>query len=107
MCVYSPKLVSGIRNPILNDFRLDKPSVKKIFKNPIFILYKVNKQKPKLIKFYCEDDEENIVKFNGETKTSIFLSKQTEYYLIIEFSLCNMYKQEKKSRVPVKLLPIF
>ena len=60
----------GIRKPILFSFVLDKPSGYKIFCEPETIHYKkINKSVLNTITFYLEDDNNEEVKFNGETLT--------------------------------------
>ena len=61
---------NGLRQPILFTFVLDKPSGYKIFCEPETIHYKkINKSVLNTITFYLEDDNNEEVKFNGETLT--------------------------------------
>ena len=63
-------LVNGIRQPILYSFVLDKPSGYKIFSEPETTHYKkINKSVLNTITFYLEDDNNEVVDFNGETLT--------------------------------------
>ena len=58
----------GVRQPILFSFVLDKPSGYKIFCEPETIHYKkINKSVLNTITFYLEDDNNEVVNFNGET----------------------------------------
>ena len=60
----------GVRQPILFSFILDKPSGYKVFCEPETIHYKkINKSVLNTITFYPEDDNNEIVDFNGETLT--------------------------------------
>ena len=60
----------GIRQPILFSFVLDKPSGYKIFCEPETIHYKkINKSVLNTITFCLEDDNNEVVNFNGETLT--------------------------------------
>ena len=63
-------VVNGIRQPILYSFVLDKPSGYKVFCEPETIHYKkINKSVLNTITFYLEDDNNEVVDFNGETLT--------------------------------------
>ena len=63
-------VVNGLRQPILYSFVLDKPSGYKVFSEPETIHYKkINKSVLNTITFYLEDDNNEIVNFNGETMT--------------------------------------
>ena len=56
----------GLKQPILFSFVLDKPSGYKIFCEPETIHYKkINKPVLKTIKFYLDDDNNEVVNFNG------------------------------------------
>ena len=60
----------GVRQPILFSFVLDKPCGYKIFCQPETIHYKkINKSVLNTITFYLEDDNNEVVDFNGETLT--------------------------------------
>ena len=60
----------GVRQPILFSFILDKPSGYKVFCEPETIHFKkINKSVLNTISFYLEDDNNEIVDFNGETLT--------------------------------------
>ena len=60
----------GVRQPILFSFVLDKPSGYKVFSEPETIHYKkINKSVLNTITFYLEDDDNEVVNFNGETMT--------------------------------------
>ena len=60
----------GVRQPILFSFVLDKPSAYKVFCEPETIHYKkINKSVLKTIVFYLEDNNNEVVNFNGETLT--------------------------------------
>ena len=60
----------GIREPILFSFVLDKPAGYKVFCEPETIHYKkINKSVLNTITFYLEDDNNEVVDFNGETLT--------------------------------------
>ena len=60
----------GLRQPILFCFVLDKPSGYKVFCEPETIHYKtINKSVLNTIIFYLEDDNNDVVDFNGETLT--------------------------------------
>ena len=60
----------GLRQPILFSFVLGKPSSYKVFCEPETILYKkINKSILNTIIFYLEDDNNEVVDFNGETLT--------------------------------------
>ena len=63
-------VVEGVRQPILYSFVLDKPSGYKILCDPETIHYKkLNKSVLNTITFYLEDDNNEVVNFNGETLT--------------------------------------
>ena len=63
-------VVNGVRQPILYKFVLDKPSGYKVFSEPETIHYKIiNKSVLNTITFYLEDDNDEVVDFNGETLT--------------------------------------
>ena len=63
-------VVNGIRQSILYSFVLDKPSGYKVFCEPETIHYKkINKSVLNTITFYLEDDNNEVVDFNGETMT--------------------------------------
>ena len=63
-------VVNGIRQPILYSFVLDKPAGYKVFSEPETIHYKkINKYVLDTITFYLEDDNNEVVDFNGETLT--------------------------------------
>ena len=63
-------VVTGVRQPILYSFVLDKPAGYKIFCEPETIHYKrINKSVLNTITFYLEDDNNKEVDFNGETLT--------------------------------------
>ena len=60
----------GVRQPILFSFVLDKPSAYKVFCEPETIHYKkINKSVLNTITFYLEDNNNEVVNFNGETLT--------------------------------------
>ena len=59
----------GVRQPILYSFVLDKPSGYKVFCQPETIHYKKNKSVLNTITFYLEDDNNEVVNFNGKTLT--------------------------------------
>ena len=60
----------GIRQPILYSFVLDKLPGYKVFSEPETIHYKkINKSVLNTIRFYLEDDNNEVVDFNGETLT--------------------------------------
>ena len=60
----------GVRQPILFSFVLDKPSGYKVFCEPETIHYKkINKSVLNTITFYLEDNNNEVVNFNGETLT--------------------------------------
>ena len=59
----------GLRQPILFSFKLDKPSGYKVFCEPETIQKKKNKSVSKTITFYLEDNNNEVVNFNGETLT--------------------------------------
>ena len=60
----------GVRQPILFNFVLDKPSGYKVFCEPETIHYKkLNKSVLNTIPFYLEDNDHKEVDFNGETLT--------------------------------------
>ena len=68
--VIDGSIQDGVRQPILFSFVLDKPSGYKIFCEPETIHYKkINKSVLDTIIFYLEDDNNEIVDFNGETLT--------------------------------------
>ena len=61
---------SGLKQPILFIFVLDKPSGYKVFCQPKAIHYKkMNKSVLNTITFYLEDDNNEEVNFNGKTLT--------------------------------------
>ena len=61
---------NGLRQPILFSFVLDKPSGYKVFCEPETIHYKkINKSVLNTITFSLEDDNNEVVDFNGETLT--------------------------------------
>ena len=60
-------VVNGIREPIIFNFVLDKPSGYKVFCEPKTIHYKKNKSVLNTITFYPEDDNNEEANFNGET----------------------------------------
>ena len=63
-------VVNGLKQPIIYSFILDKPSGYKVFCQPETIHYKkINKSVLNTIMFYLEDDNNEIVNFNGETLT--------------------------------------
>ena len=63
-------VVNGLRQPILYSFVLDKPSGYKVFCQPETIHYKkINKSVLNTITFYLEDDNNEVVDFNGEILT--------------------------------------
>ena len=60
----------GLRQPILFSFVLNIPSGFKVFCEPETIHYKkINKSVLNTITFYLEDDNNEVVNFNGETLT--------------------------------------
>ena len=60
----------GARQPILFSFVLDKPAGYKVFCEPETIHYeKINKSVLNIVTFYLEDDNNEVVDFNGETLT--------------------------------------
>ena len=60
----------GVRQSILYSFVLDKPSGYKVFCQPETIHYKkIKKSVLNTITFYLEDDNNEVVNFNGETLT--------------------------------------
>ena len=68
--VIDGSVVNGDRQPILYSFVLDKPSDYKIVCEPGTIHYKkINKSVLNTITFYLEDDNNEVVNFNGETLT--------------------------------------
>ena len=68
--VIDGSVVNGIRQSILYSFVLDKPSGYKLFCEPETIHYKkINKSVLNTITFYLEDDNNEVVNFNGETLT--------------------------------------
>ena len=63
-------VVNGVRQPILYSFVLEKSSGYKVFCEPETIHYKkINKSVLNTITFYLEDDNNEVVDFNGETMT--------------------------------------
>ena len=63
-------VVNGYRHPILFSFILDKKPGYEVFSEPETIHYeKINKSVLNTITFYLEDDNNNLVNFNGETLT--------------------------------------
>ena len=63
-------VVNGVRELILFSFVSDKPSGYKAFCEPETIQYKnINKSLLNTITFYSEDDNNEVVDFNGETLT--------------------------------------
>ena len=63
-------IVAGVRQPILYNFVLDKPSGYKVFCEPETVHYKkINKSVLNTVTFYLEDDNDEEVDFNGETMT--------------------------------------
>ena len=61
-------IVNGVREPILYSFALDQPPGHNIYKEPKAKLFKkINKPVLSHIIFYLEDDDYNLVEFNGET----------------------------------------
>ena len=61
---------NGLRQPILFSFVSDKPSGYKVFCEPETTHYKkINKSVLNTITFYSEDDNNEVVNFNGETLT--------------------------------------
>ena len=63
-------VVNGVRQPVLHSFVLDRPSGFKVFCEPETIHYKkINKSVLNTITFYLEDDNNEVVDFNGETMT--------------------------------------
>ena len=67
--VIDGSIVVGLRQPILFNFVLDRPSDYKVFFQPETIHYKVNKSVLNTITFYLEADNHEEVDFNGETLT--------------------------------------
>ena len=68
--VIDGSVVNGTRRPILFSFVLDKPAGYKVFCEPESIHYKkINKSVLNTITFYLEDDNNEVVNFNGETLT--------------------------------------
>ena len=68
--VIDGSVVTGIRQPILYSFLLDKPSGYNVFCEPETIQYKkIYKSVLNTIMFYLEDDTNEEVNFNGETMT--------------------------------------
>ena len=60
----------GVRQPILFSLVLDKPSGYKVFCEPETIYYKkINKSVLNTITFYLEENNNEVVNFNGETLT--------------------------------------
>ena len=69
--VIDGSVLYGVRQPILFNFVLDNKPGFKVFCEPGTIQYKKNKSKYfKTITFYLEDDNNEEIKFNGETLTS-------------------------------------
>ena len=63
-------VVDGVRQPILFNFVLDKPSGYKVICEPETIQFKkLNKPVVNTITFYLEDDNNEEVDFNQETLT--------------------------------------
>ena len=63
-------VVNGIRQPILFSFVLDKPSGYKVSCEPETFHYKkINNSVLNTITFYLEDENNEVVNFNGETLT--------------------------------------
>ena len=63
-------VVNGVRQPILYSFVLDKPSGYKVFCEPETVHYKKqNKSVLNTITFYLEENNSEVVDFNGETFT--------------------------------------
>ena len=63
-------VVSGLKQPILYSFVLDKKPGYNVFSEPETIHYKkVYKSVLNTITFYLEDDNNEEVNFNGETLT--------------------------------------
>ena len=61
---------NGLRQPILFSFVLDKPAGYKVFCEPETIHYKkINKSVLNTVTFYLEDNNNEVVDFNGETLT--------------------------------------
>ena len=68
--VINGSIVNGYRQPILYSFVLDKKPGYKVFSEPETIHYKkINKSVLNTISFYLEDDDNEVVDFNGETLT--------------------------------------
>ena len=68
--VIEGSVVSGLRQPILYSFVLDKKPGYKVFSEPETIHYKkINKSVFNIITIYLEDDNNEEVNFNGETLT--------------------------------------
>ena len=68
--VIDGSVVSGLRQPILYSFVLDKLPVDKVFSEPETIHFKkINKSVLNTLTFYSEDDNNDEVDFNGETFT--------------------------------------
>ena len=67
--VIDGSIVSGLRQPILFSFVLDKPTCYKVFCEPEKILYKKNKSVWNTVTFHLEDDNNEKVDFNPETST--------------------------------------
>ena len=60
-------VVNGLRQPILYSFVLDKKPGYKVFSEPETIHYiKINKSVLNTIAFYLEDENNEVVDFNGE-----------------------------------------
>ena len=67
-------VLSGIRQPILFSFVIDKPSGYKVFCEPETIHYKkINESVFNTIKFYLENYDIEDVDFNGETLTFFYI----------------------------------
>ena len=63
-------VVNGVRQPMLYNFVLDKPSGYKVFCEPETIHYrKINKSVLNTITIYLEDNNNTEVNFNSETLT--------------------------------------
>ena len=61
---------NGVRRPILFSLVLDKLSGYNVFCETETVLYKkINKSVSKTATFYLEDNNNNVVEFNGETLT--------------------------------------
>ena len=67
---FDGKIQDGVRQPILFSFVLDKLSGYKVFCDPETIHYKkINKSVLNTVTFYLEDNNNEVVIFNGETLT--------------------------------------